>query len=368
MGVPYFQIKDILKDSKAACFSSNFTLYRDVSDRVFGVLRQLVAEIEIYSIDEAFFTISADNRDHAFAQACSIKRLVEQRVGIPVSIGVAPSKTLAKLANDTAKKERASGVFVFDSGDSAELVSARLLTEVWGVGTKLSRRYAGHGIVTIGDFLATASSRVEAIGGVVGLRTHAELSGRIAYPLTLRSTLPKSIASTRSFGAKTNDKSAIKDALAYHVRHVATDLRRDGLVAGAVTVVLLTARHGDWVLRGGGKSATFPVPVDDTTTLLQTALSLLDSLYESGVPYNKTGVILSQLVPSVAVPHSLFTTPQVDNNRTLDSLVDSLNTRFGIDRVRRGVFLQTPTWRSRQETLSPAYTTNWRELPIVKAN
>jgi len=367
MGVPYFQIKDTLKDIGATYFSSNFTLYRDVSDRVFAVLASLVSDLEIYSIDEAFFAIEADSAVVAAAEAAAIKREVERRVGIPVSVGVATSKTLAKLANDVAKKERASGVFVLESGDSVAVFGQRLLGEVWGVGTRLSRRYSEAGLVTIGDFVSAPRERIQAIGGVVGTRTHAELSGQVAYPLSLRRTLPKSITSSRSFGSKTNDRALIHDALAYHVRSVAADLRRDGLVAGSLSVLLLTARHSDWVLRGGVTTMQLVVPTAETGVLLKEALRLADSLYELGVPYNKTGVVLGNLLPAVAVPASLFTPATTAAEMgALDRVIDGLNTRFGHGRVVLGKFTKTPAWQSRQETLSPAYTTNWQELPIVR--
>ncbi len=368
MGVPYFQIKDTLKDIEATCFSSNFTLYRDVSDRVFQVLRSLVTELEIYSIDEAFFIIEAGTATEAEVAAATIKSTVERRVGIPVSIGVATSKTLAKLCNDIAKKERRSGVFVLESGDSMSVLGGRPLGDVWGIGGRLTRRYTSAGLQTIADMCAVSRERLKTISGVVGLRTQAELLGQVAYPLSLRRELPKSITSSRSFGQKTNNRAVIKDALAYHVRSVAADLRRDGMVAGSITVLLLTARHSDWFLRGGVRSVTLTVPTADTTLLLKEALRLSELIYETGVPYNKTGIILGGLLPDRAVPASLFMTPaEVATQGKLDSLIDGLNTRFGNDRIKLGMFTKTPTWRTRQETLSPAYTTNWHELPIVKA-
>ncbi len=368
MGVPYFQIKDTLKDIDATCFSSNFTLYRDVSDRVFQVLRSLVTEMEIYSIDEAFFIIEAATAAEAELTATTIKSTVERRVGIPVSIGVATSKTLAKLCNDIAKKDRRSGVFVLEPGDSVTVLGTRPLGDVWGIGGRLSRRYASAGLHTIADMHMVSRERLQTISGVVGLRTQAELLGQVAYPLSHRRELPKSITSSRSFGQKTNDIAVIKDALAYHVRSVAADLRRDGLVAGSMTILLLTARHSDWFLRGGATSVTFTVPTADTTTLLKEALRHCDQIYETGVPYNKTGVVLSALLPARAVPASLFSTEDaVEAEGKLDSLIDSLNTRFGNDLVKLGMFTKTASWRTRQETLSPAYTTNWQELPVVKA-
>jgi DNA polymerase V len=364
MGVPYFQVKELIKDIDAVCFSSHFALYRDVSARVFATMRTLTPDMEMYSIDEAFFQFEAAGDEAARQLATTLKTRVERAVGIPVSVGVSDTKTRAKLVNDTAKKS--SGVALSVGSDFLTTYGDRSLREVWGIGRQLQVRYQKAGIQTIADMVGLGSASMQHIGQIVGRRLQAELQGVIAYPVQRDThTLPKSAMSTRSFRQKTNKKAVITDALAYHIRTVMADLRGQGLVASHLTVLLYASRHGDYRLRGGTVTHTFAVPLDDTLEALKAALVCLDSLYEQAVPYTKTGVVVTGLMPKKLVPVSLFAAP--NDRPVLDQLIDGINARLGREVVQIGRYEKVPTWTAKRDLISPAYTTQWSALPIVRA-
>jgi DNA polymerase V len=364
MGVPYFQIKDSLKDTGTVCFSSHFALYRDISQRVFTVVRAQFNHVEQYSIDEAFFTFEAASVAAAEAQLKTLKASVEQIVGIPVTVGAAASKTQAKVANAYAKKR--TGTHVVCPGTFSDQFGGTDISEVWGVGGRLARRYREAQISTIHDLLRTPTARIATLFGVGGTRLQAELAGTVAFPVQASVKVPKSIMSTRSFATKTNEKSVLRDALAHHVRTVTEDARSQALLITAITVVLYTARHGDYVLRGGTASRQLVAPSAATNYCLIQALTLLDTLHEAGVPYTKVGFIATGLMPASYVMKSLWGVGDDATPAVLDTLVDGLNSRFGRDSVRIGQFVKTPSWQMKQQLLSPAYTTSWDQLKVVK--
>ncbi len=370
MGVPYFQIKDIVEKEQITLFSSNFTLYRDLSMRVMRTLGRLVPTLEQYSIDEAFFTLPPADHSTLSAQLQLIKRTVETEIGIPVSVGLSDTKTRAKLVNAEAK--RGQGVAMRFGEEVLSLYGHEPIAAVWGVGRRLTVRYTQAGINTIADLAQTPQTKIAEIGQTMGLRLWHEIRGQSCYPVSAVKEWPQSMMSSRSFGQKTSVFSLIADATAYHVRQIMADLRSEKLFARHLTVFLQTSRHGDWVLRGGVDSIDFVVPTQDTTLCLKAALQLLETLYEPDVPYNKVGVRLSGLYPNSFIPRSLFsnqvneesTTPKT----TLDSVVDKINQRFGQSALRQGLFVKHETWLPKRERLSPNYTTQWGTLPTVKAD
>lgn len=361
MGVPYFQIKDMVKKHDITVFSSHFSLYRDVSRRVFAVMRAELPMVEQYSIDEAFFRLDGDSE----MVAKHLKATVEQSVGIPVSVGVAPTKTLAKLANAKAKK--ASGIHVIDIATLPEFASSTPLAAIWGVGGKLELRYKQHGMLTVADLIAADSARIEKLFGVTGRRLQKELQGISALPLQPKHEPQRSIMSSRSFPKTTADCAILADAIAYHVRHAAADLRAQSQLAARLAVAIRPSRHGDFLLRGGSKEVLLAAPTNDTFVLLKAAHDLLIELFEAGVPYKKAGVILSGLCPAGGGEQSLFESSPHEEQNPLLSIVDELNKKKGKEIVLLGSHLSTAKWQSRADVRSPAYTTQWNEIAVVKA-
>lgn len=365
MGVPYFQVKKELSEAGAAIFSSNFTLYRDISARVMSVLRQETEVVEQYSVDEAFFTVTG-TPEEVVASLRSIKQVIEQKVGVPVSVGAGKSKTIAKYASE--KEKRGSGVCLMAGTGWRKETAQVPLSAIWGIGRQTTKKLQEQGLTTVADLLAADSARVERLFGVAGMRTRAELNEQTIYRLGERVASPKSIMSTRSFKNTTTDARVVEDALAYHVAEVAAELREKGLVAQSVSVLARPSRHSDWVLRGGTKEVILTAPSNDTRVLLRESKRLFAELYESGVPYKKAGIIVGLITESSYQQADLFMTtdPYKDSDEVL-SVMDTLNQRFGKDTVTLGRSGHSGAWQPSRTLLSPHYTTQWSDLISVKA-
>jgi len=360
MGVPYFQVKDSLKDIGTVSFSSNFTLYRDISRRVFSVMRETLTTVEQYSIDEAFFSVY----DEPQQVSELLKKKVEQKVGIPVSVGVGSTKTQAKCAVSIAK--RGSGVCVLDKVKWNNLTKYTRLAQVWGVGGKLEMKYKKHGIVTVHDLLVTDVSRIAKLFGVGGIRLQNELSGMPVFSVSKKLEKQKSLVSSRSFHSTTTEFKVLSDALAYHVRHAAADLRAMNLKTKNVHIAIRPSRNSDFFLRGGSKEAVLPTATNDTLELLRTANELLRQIYEPTVPYKKAGVTFGQLISTEIEQKTLFYNAKNDHSELMDA-VDSVNERFGKEAVIFGGRLSEQKWQARKDLSSPAYTTRWRQIATASA-
>ncbi len=364
MGVPIFQIKDIVKDKGIVTFSSHFALYRDISSRVFAVVKTLLPTMELYSIDEAFFKIEYENKTKLEVRLREIKIEVERQTGIPVSLGVAATKTQAKYANRLAKKS--GGVCVLDKSDWAAMAPTIPLPTIWGVGRKLDLRYKQAGMYFVQDLLNGPKPLIGKLFGIVGLRLQAELSGISAYPLSDVIAPQKSMVSSRSFGSNVTELAVIKDAVAYHTRHVVADLREMGFKTKYIGVMLGTSRHGDYLMRGGSLMAENLSPTDDVVALLKQAFALVDKLYEVGVPYKKAGVYVGGFCPKTLVQPSLFEDSMPTAVSPLSALLDTFNARYGHDIVSVGTQTRDRRWLSKSEQKSPAYTTRWNDLAVVR--
>ena len=364
MGVPYFQIKDIIKDIEAVTFSSHFALYRDISRRVFEVMRKEIETVEQYSVDEAFFTMSG-SLDELRQKVYSLKDRVEQEVGVPVSVGVALSKTQAKYASSVAKKT--GGIYVMPQSEWYERTPIIPLFSIWGIGQRSAEAYRKHSIETVADLLRLERRQVKGLFGVVGERLWQELQGEPSSALSKRLEHQKSILNSRSFRDTTSDISVLKDAVAAHVRAAAEDLRSMDLKATFIQVSLGTSRHSDFFLQGGSASTIFNEPTDDSFLFLKAAMNLVDSLYRPDVPYKKAGVLLTEFTPKTVQQLSMFANAAETKTAALMPVIDALNRVVGRDSIVLGSRLQTKKWQSSFDSKSPAYTTDWSELKTVKA-
>lgn len=362
MGVPYFKIKDILQTKQVTVFSGNHRLYRDVSKRVFAVMRELLDDIEQYSVDEAFFCIEGDSLAKIELVIQTIKDKVEQQIGIPVSLGVGRSKTLAKVANDIAK--RSNGRCVLTDAVWSQRQSSLSLSSIWGIGGRLAKRFAEHEIRTVADLLVADPARIKQLFGVVGLRLREELSGQ---PVLRTKEVPKqSIMSSRSFAATTTACAVLEEAVAFHVEQVTWELRQIGQRAGKITVFIAPSRHGDFVLHNQTGERVLTEPANDTAVILQTATELVRELYRSDIPYKKAGVRVSELVPEQITQLGLFREVTIENN-ALQQTLDGLNSRFVTGRVHFGFLEGKRAYSARTNLRSPSYTTKWSDVAEVKA-
>lgn len=362
MGVPYFQIKDIIKDKQIVVFSSNFTLYRDLSHRVFSTVKAECAHYEQYSIDEAFFHLDHGEEEK---MAVYLRDKVAHEVGMPVSIGVAASKTLAKFASRLAKKQ--NGVCVLDMPLWETLASTVRLGELWGVGGRRARAFSDVGLITAAHVMEADPARIATLFGVEGTRLQRELLGEQAYPVGQSRSAQKSIMSTRSFMQSTTRSAVVHDAVAYHVRRAAHDLRAIGMRAAKMTVYIRSSRY---VTEGNGRGVreiSLDPPTDNVMDLVKQAAAAVDGLYDATVAYKKAGVILTSFSPRHEEQLVLFAGQQDQAQQSVVDTLEHLNRTLGADTVRVGSRLEEGHWQARRDALSPAYTTRWQALPRVRA-
>lgn len=359
MGVPYFQVKDKLRNLKAAVFSSNFTLYRDLSARVARLVRENFTQVEQYSIDELFFVLDDTN---GAGDLLRLKEQINREVGLPVSIGVGFSKTQAKYANQVAKKT--TGYYALSS-KTDEGLSSLPLSAVWGVGSGLSRQLKERGLVKVADVVRVSEQQLQSWFGVVVARLQAELSGQICYPVTVESAPQKSYVSSRSLPQATTNESVLRAALAFHTEQVAKDLWQGKQKAGEIRVFLYPDRYGDYVLRSRSLAATLVVPAREIGELQGLAAGLFAAGFDPTVPYKKAGVAVSRLQSDNYTNASLFGDSSLEAG--VSDLVLAINQKLGAVLHVGAVPKQQAVFRARQEHISPAYTTRWSDVCVVKA-
>lgn len=373
MGMPYFKVQDELTRLGVTVFSSNFSLYRDVSSRVMRALATCVDTYEVYSIDEAFFVLSGDTPHE---EAARIRATVERWTGMPLSVGVGTSKTIAKYASERAKERSRQvgdvaddGVHTFVDMEAWRAEAAQVpVALLWGVGRATNARFARHGIMTALDVMNASRERLRATSGIMGARLYEELSGGSAYAVGQDAAAQQSIMSTRSFGRATTKRRVIDDAIAYHVSHATEKMRMRDAAASHLRVVLYPSRHGAYHLRGGTAEVTLSAPLCDTRLLIREAYALIDTLYDPAVPYAKAGIELGGFVPFAYAPQELFASETLANQRALMGAVDAINAAHGAGSIRPGTVAQTHEWAPRAANVSPHYTTSWEALPLVRAS
>lgn len=353
MGIPYFEIRALAEKQKIAIFSSNFTLYRDISSRVMEALSTVVGEIEPYSVDESFFAVS---REVAEETAFKVRERIGAWVGVPVSVGVAETKTLAKLMSVRAKG--GSGVAVLGVDKSS--INGTTLGEVWGVGPSARKALAGEGMHTIGDVLARQPSDIRAILGVNGERLHFELNGVPTESSKESST--KSMMSTRSFGTRVRSLRALETAVSYHVSRIAEKLRDASTLSSGVTLYL-RYEDSDGARRHANRFVPFPEPLNDTRHMAAIVMSEVRRTYNPTHQYQKAGIVAHGIVGVDSVTTSLFGSST--KGEKLMHTMDTINARHGTDTVHIGTIRVDHSWKSKRARLSPSYTTSWTSLPIA---
>lgn len=362
MGVPYFEVRDICKKERITLFSSNFKLYRDISDRVMQTLLREASQVEIYSVDEAFFDASGLSEEKLYL----LRETIMREVGIPVSIGISSTKTLAKVANNYAKK--GTGVCVLNTDLWNKKRGDTSCGSIWGIGRKMTARLTQDGIHTVDELLSRGVSYARDTFGVHGERIYLELSGVSAHGDQASSdNIHQSIRSTRSFHAVVHEKSVLESALGHHVTQVGKKLREREHMALRLGITVAPGRYSNYLLRRSTAEVIFAVPTADTHVLLQEALKLLNDLYDPEVPYKKAGVTVGGIVPCRYVSPSLFRTDDSKDLRALYTATDHLNRRFGNDTIRPATLLQTDKWRERATLKSQEYTTSWKDIRRVRA-
>lgn len=366
MGTPLFKAMNLVKRHNIQVFSSNYTLYGDISSRVMQTLEEISSRVEVYSIDEAFLDLSGIN--NLVEQGQLIRSTVMQNVGVPVCIGMAPTKTLAKLANHAAKTYKATQgvVDLTDPIRQKRLMEITPVSEIWGVGRKLNRRLEEQGIRTALDLSKMPPKRVRQRYSVVLERTVRELNGESCLELEDVVQKRQQILCSRSFGNKLTSYDDLKQTVCEFAARAAAKLRSEDQLARMVSVFIRTSPY-DTSASQYSNSATgaLAVPSSDTHKILELATNLFHGIFRDGYPYAKAGVILADFCAPDAVQMDLFRSNEnVERGDSLMKAVDAIN-RKSQGRVWFGGQRPEKDWYMRQANLSPAYTTRWDCLPVV---
>lgn len=371
MAEPAFKVRDLLELHNVAVFSSNYALYGDLSRRMFGILKEYSPVAEYYSIDEAFIELQATDAPALEQLGRDIRARIQRDIGIPVSIGIATTKTLAKVAAHHAKQSaKTRGVLNLFNSPHLDLALERLpIDEIWGMGRKLSKRLLGRGYVTAKHLRDGNDDDLKRVLNVVGMRTVFELRGIPCSAIESGHGRPRQmIIVSRSFGHAIYDFDNLAAAVTHHTIRAAEKLRRGSQVAGHFTVYLRTSYYRDQDESDRYKgSFTLPLsPKTDTTPeMLKAAMEGLQQIYEPGRRYAKAGVMLTDLSAAETLPLRLWGHERHERERRLMQALDEVNAKFGQDAVHFGVPEPEAEWQMKSELRSRQFTTRWDELLSV---
>lgn len=373
MAIAYFLAKPLIQKHKVTVFSSNYNLYGDLSWRVMETLRMIVGKknVEVYSVDEAFLDLSIFSPEDLPAIAKKIRYTVEKWTGIKVSVGVAPTKVLAKLANRLSKKDKQKTGCVMLLDTEEKIIEALRKTpvgDIWGVGSQYAEKLKEQWSIYDALQLRNVSEEFARtyLGGVVGARLIRELRGVESKEMEDELVTKKMIATTRMFGSPVGDINDIKEAVATYTSRAAEKLRRQHSAARIISVFVVTKDqdHNLNFKKYGTIStqATLPTATSFTNELIKPAVELVDKLFEKGQFYKKAGVMLSGIVPDASIQGNLFLQDTKNAERKLMDMIDNVNFSQRDDVLKFAASGTKRDWKMRQELRSPRYTTRWNEL------
>lgn len=380
MGAPWHHLKALAQQHSIVAVSSNYALYADMSNRVVEVLSGFCSDLEVYSIDESFLNLGGYqkmNRENLAGYGQAIRQRVAQWVGLPVCVGMAETKTLAKLANHLAKKNTCfEGVCNFAALSVAERESWMSKTEVgevWGVGRRISKKLEEIGIKTVSDLREADLELVRRSFSVVMQRTVQELRGISCLHLAQVVPDKQQIMSSRSFGRPVYSLQELSEAVSSYVCRAAEKLRSQRSVAGGLLVSIRTNPFKESVEQYSRSLViSLPEPTADSRALCDAALRMLKAIYRPGIEYKKAAVMLSQLQPEGVRQQSLFdmSTGDIDRERAgrLMKALDDVNSRYGRGTVTIGSSGLHAAWMMQRQRVMPQYTTSWSGVPVALAN
>ncbi len=364
MGVPAYQIKGLVKQHDVAVFSSNYVLYGDMSGRVMSMLAELAPEIEVYSIDEAFLNLEGIQNLQILGS--EIVRQVTRGTGIPVSVGIAPTKTLAKVANKFAKKYPAyNRLCIIDTEDKrTKALQLTGIGDVWGIGRKQAAKLEKQGVRTAYDFTQLPGSYVRKNMTVTGERIWKELRGISCIDMEIAPPAKKQICTSRSFGKMVEDIDTMSEAIATHASTCAKKLRQQKSYAMSLMVFIHTNNfREDLPQYWKNTIVQLPIPTSDTLEIVEYALSGLKTIFMEGYQYKKAGVIITEITTNAQL--GLFDSIDRDKRERLMQVVDKINGKFQ-HHVKLAVQGSGRDWKLKQEQLSQRYTTDINEVIIIK--
>lgn len=365
MGVPYFKIRDFVQKHQVAVFSSNYALYGDISARIMKVLSQFTPEIEVYSIDEAFLDLTGFSNLQEYG--LKIREMVKKLIGIPVSIGMAPTKVLAKVANRIAKKKNGhGGIFDLNDPQTQDSVLETIdVQDIWGIGYKSAEKLNRIKIKTAKDLRDANEHTIQKLLTVVGRRIVRELRGELCLPLELLRKDRKQIVCGRGFGKPVFELEEIKEALANYVTLAAERLRKQKSVCGTVQVILHTNPFKNTTQYFNQASITLLTGTSSTNTLIRAASMGLERIYQQGFEYKKVGVILINLCPANRNQMDLLSYRSISSSDSCMEAIDKINARMGGNALKFGACGTNDDWKMLAKLKSRCYTTKWNEILAV---
>ncbi len=369
MGEPAFKIVDLIEKNNVAVFSSNYVLYGDMSQRVMNTLATFTPDIEIYSIDEAFLKLHTLKNINFLDYAYKIRNTIKRYTGIPISIGLAMTKTLAKVANHIAKKNpKYNGVYIIDSEEKRiEALKSIEIADIWGIGRQYSKFLERYKVKTGYDFTLLPPNWVKQKMTVVGLRTQKELSGIPCIDLEYEVPRKKAICTSRSFANMVSDLNTIEEAISYFASSCAYKLRKEESVAQLLMVFIRTNFfRKDLEQYASVRTITLPVPTNSSIEIVSYALYALKSIYKPDYEYKKAGVIVSGISPDNQIQTSLFDSIDRGKHNNLMKTMDMINNKYGKNTIRLAALGCGRRLKMRQEKISPFYTTRWEDIITVK--
>lgn len=368
MGVPVHQIKDMIRQHRIAVFSSNYALYGDMSQRVMSILEQMAPQVEVYSIDEAFLSLTGIESYQSINDfGVAIRERVQQWTGITVCVGIAPTKTLAKLANHAAKAYPATGgvVDLSERERQQRLLRITPIEEVWGVGRRLSVRLRELGIESALDLSEYDLKSLRQRFSVVLERTARELRGESCLALEDVTEPKQQIVCSRSFSKRVESLDELRESVASYTARAAEKLRAEQQVCKMLSVSIRTGLFNPTEPIYSNSAVTpLATPTNDSSQLIAEATRLLRAIWRPGYRYAKAGVMLSELSPQEQGQGDLFSAPQQARRKQLMQTIDQINGgKHG--KVFIGAQGIQQEWSMKRRYLSPAYTTRWSEIPHV---
>ena len=366
MGEPYFKAKDIMLKNNVYVFSSNYSLYGDLSRRVMRILKRFNSELEIYSIDEAFLDLSnfPDNEIEDIGK--EIRSIVLQWTGIPTSIGIAKTKTLSKVANLIAKKKQ-SGVTNLIGVENIDPILEKIdINDVWGVGKQLTKFYHQNGIYNAKQLKNMSNTWIKKSSNVLSSRTAMELRGIPCINLETKNSKRKSCVVSRSFGKRVEKLQEIQEAIASYCLNGSEKIRSESLLAKSITVFIRTSPFQNrGIYYSNAKTIDFPIATNNSIEIVKTAIIALNEIFKNGYRYQKVGIQLSGLSESVG-SKNLFSSAKDEKINTLMRSIDNTNYKYGRSTLSLASAGINKKWNMRRDHSSKIDTTDFHCLPTIK--
>ena len=367
MGEPYFKEKDVIVKNNVQVFSSNYSLYGDISRRVMRTLKRFNSNIEIYSIDEAFLDLSNFSDDEIEGVGHEIRSVVLKWTGIPTSIGIAKTKTLSKVANHIAKKKQSGIVSLIGIENIDPILEKVEINDVWGVGKQLTKFYHQNGIYNAKQLKNKSNTWVKKNSNVLSSRTAMELRGISCIELETTNSKRKSCVVSRSFGKRVEHFQELKEAIVSYALNASEKIRSESLVTKSITVFVRTSpfqnRYGFY---SNSKTIDFPIATNNSIEIVKAALNALENIFKNGYRYQKAGVMLSHLSESTS-NKNLFSSERDEKIKNLMKSIDNTNYRYGRSTLSLASAGVHKKWNSKRQHYSKIDTSDFHCLPTIKA-